>query len=220
MIQIKRGKTESWRKNKVKLAAGQPGYDKDKHKIKIGDGEKTWSELPYASGLSAEEILDSEAAAKARNKLDKDDITVLTYGAEAPSKNTVGQLYLQYYDAEPEADYVVEAGINNGWSYHKWKSGLATCFGVFEITTPIQTVINNNLYQNSADIKKISYPFTFKTAPCEVASVQSPGGLVWLSTTKGFNTASNTAVYSILSADKLTNSATYRISIRAEGFWR
>jgi hypothetical protein len=56
MIQFKRGSTASWRKNKVKLAAGQPGYDKDKHKLKIGDGESTWAELPYISGLSNEEI--------------------------------------------------------------------------------------------------------------------------------------------------------------------
>ena len=44
MIQLKRGKTDSWRKNRTKLSAGQPGYDKEKHKIKVGDGEHTWND--------------------------------------------------------------------------------------------------------------------------------------------------------------------------------
>ena len=57
MIQIKRGKTKNWRKLKKVLAVGQPGYDKNKHKLKVGDGETLWKELPYASGLFAEEIL-------------------------------------------------------------------------------------------------------------------------------------------------------------------
>jgi hypothetical protein len=35
MIQFKRGKTSSWYSQKTPLAEGQPGYDKDKHKIKI-----------------------------------------------------------------------------------------------------------------------------------------------------------------------------------------
>ena len=38
MIQIKRGTTKNWRKYNLRLLAGQPGYDKDKQKIKIGDG--------------------------------------------------------------------------------------------------------------------------------------------------------------------------------------
>ena len=163
MIQIRRGKTASWLKNKTKLAAGQPGYDKDKHKIKIGDGEKSWAELPYASGLSSEEILNAEDAAYNRYKLDPQDITLFTYGTENPGKNTVGKVYLQYYDSDPEVDYVVAAGIDSGWSYQKWKSGIATCSGIFDFSTSVQTAIGTTgLYQNSTDMKRIDYPFTFK----------------------------------------------------------
>jgi hypothetical protein len=221
MIQIKRGKTNSWRKNKIKLADGQPGYDKDKHKIKIGDGKKTWSELPYASGISATEVFDSEKNAKAKYKLDKEDTTIITYGTGSPDKNTVGQVYLQYYDTEPEVDYVVATGISNGWSYQKWQSGIATCSRVFDVNTSIQTAIDDRgLYQNSSSISKIDYPFVFQTAPNEVASVQSQGSLVWLAAAKGFNTNRHSAAYNILSADKITTTATYRISIQVEGFWK
>jgi hypothetical protein len=85
----------------------------------------------------------------------------------------------------------------------------------------VQTAIDaSNLYQNSTDIKKIEYPFAFKDVPSELATIQSPGNLVWLAAAKDLNTKTHTATYSIISADKLTNSATYRISIKVEGRWR
>ena len=113
MIQFKRGKTANWRKTKQPLAAGQPGYDKDKHKIKIGDGESDWQELPYASGLFREEIISSEEEAKKTHNpilsaLGIDESPIFTYGEEFPDENTIGQVYLQHYDAEPEVDYIVE----------------------------------------------------------------------------------------------------------------
>jgi hypothetical protein len=227
MIQIKRGSTKSWLKQKEPLAEGQPGYDKDTHKIKIGDGKKSWLELPDASGISLSEMLSSEEAAKARRAallllsplaalLDN---PVITYGEDDPDNNTLGQLYLQIYDDEPEVDYVVDSGISNGWSYKKWKSGFVSCSRAVEISTTIQTAIDDSkLYKNTTEINKIKYPFTFKEAPSELASVQSPGGLVWLAASKGLNTTTQTAAYNILSADKLTNTATYRISLKVEGF--
>lgn len=220
MIQIKRGKTKSWRGVSKPLAPGQPGFDKDKNKIKIGDGEHAWKDLPYASGLSAEEILFDEAEAKKKYKLDSEDKTLITYGTKAPDKNTIGTVYLQYYDAEPEVDYVVSTGINQGWRYQKWKSGLATCSKTFDFSTPIQIAIGEtNLYQNNIVMSSIAYPFEFKNTPSEVATLQSPGGFVWLATSKGLNTTTNSASYNIISPDQLNN-ATYKISIHIEGFWK
>lgn len=46
MIKIKRGSTENWDTINPILEAGQPGYDKNTHKLKIGDGITKWSELP------------------------------------------------------------------------------------------------------------------------------------------------------------------------------
>jgi hypothetical protein len=220
MIQLRRGKTESWRKAKEPLAPGQPGYDKDKHKIKIGDGENSWAELEYASGLSDKGVLDSEESAKKKLKDDSKDVTVITYGTEAPNKDTVGQHYLQHYEADPEVDYVVSAGINQGWTYQKWKSGIAKCFITFSFNTTLQSSLGNGtLYQNSTAIPKLKYPFEFKDVPSETSSIQSPGGLVWLAAAKGLNTTGESAGYAIISPDKLNN-AIYNISIQVEGFWR
>ena len=218
MIQFKRGETKSWRKQTKPLAAGQPGYDKNKHKLKIGDGKSSWSALPYASGLSAEEILDSEEHAKAK-KLDSEDTIIITYGTEKPNDDTVGQIYLQHYEAEPEVDYVVSSGVDGIWSYQKWNSGVAKCFGTFDHATQIQSAIGSVLYQNSVEMQKFNYPFTFKTAPSETAMVQSPGGLVWLAAAKGLNTTKQTATYKIVSPDKINN-AVYKVSIQVEGRWK
>lgn len=143
MIQIKRGKTGQWLTLGTPLAAGQPGYDKDKNKIKIGDGTNPWIELPYATGLNKEEILSPEEgengasrrfeeawnalgtalgwlgladkAQELRNKVMNDSPAVITYGTKSPSDSTLGRLYLQEYDSTyPEADYITECGCGAG----------------------------------------------------------------------------------------------------------
>jgi hypothetical protein len=220
MIQIKRGSKNNWLALKKPLAAGQPGYDKDKHKIKIGNGKDLWSSLPYASGLFAKEIFNSEADAKERNKTDNSDTTIITYGTDSPDKNTIGQLYLQYYDTDPEADYVVSSGVDREWTYQKWNSGIARCCGTFKFSTTVQSIIGESLYQSSSYMDKIDYPFSFKDIPNEYASVQSPGGVVWLAGCKNLNTTKQTATYTIVSPEKQSNTAEYKVTIQVEGFWK
>jgi hypothetical protein len=218
MIQFRRGSTRSWRNNSTKLAAGQPGYDKEKHKIKVGDGESSWSELPYVGGLSAREILDSEAAAKTKRNKDSEDLTLFTYGTEAPDSNTVGQVYLQEYDAEPEVDYIISSGVTGIWTYQVWKSGIAKCWGRITLETDIQTAFDNTwLYHNSTNMSSSTYPITFASAPSETATVQSPGGITWLAS-KTLNTTQASGTYNIVSPDKQSNRATYYISLQVEGF--
>jgi hypothetical protein len=220
MIQFRRGTTKSWRDAKTKLASGQPGYDKDKHKIKIGDGETLWKDLPYASGISVKEVLDSEASAKARSKQDGEDKTIITYGTDAPNKDTIGQIYLQHYDAEAEADYIVKSGIYGIWTYQQWKSGIAKCFGTFSIYTSVQTAIEGtSLFQDNNKVKNIEYPISFKDVPTETATLHSPGGVAWLAS-KGKNTKKTSGIYTILSPDEQVTNANYSISLHVEGFWK
>ena len=219
MIQFRRGKTKSWRDTKIKLAAGQPGYDKEKHKIKIGDGETLWKDLPYATGLFTKEILDSEQNAKNKYKNDSEDTTLITYGTESPNKDTVGQLYLQQYDTEPEVDYIVSSFIDGIWTCQKWKSGIAKCWGTLELTTDIQNEFEGTLIFHDNKMKSIKYPITFKEVPSEIATVQSPGGIAWLAS-KSKNTKSTSGVYIIVSPDKQLTNAAYNISLHVEGFWR
>lgn len=46
-FQLRRGQKKVWEKNNPLLAAGEPGYELDTHKVKIGDGSSLWKDLPY-----------------------------------------------------------------------------------------------------------------------------------------------------------------------------
>lgn len=213
MIQLRRGSTKSWlNKNTPILADGQPGYDKEKHKIKVGDGKTTWSDLPYASGLTSEEILRSESDAKKYK-----EEALITYGETTPDKNTIGNIYLQYYDTEPEVDYVIASGVSNIWTYQVFKSGIAKCWGRLPITTAVQNSVGNGmLFNNETMMSSVSYPFTFDNYPVETVSlISAKNKIAWLAGLTP-NTESVSGVYTILSFDKHT-SATYYLALNVEG---
>ena len=211
MIQFRRGSTKSWNKTKIKLASGQPGYDKDKHKIKVGDGETSWADLPYASGLSTKEILDSEQSAKARHNLDAEDTTLITYGTETPNEQTVGALYLQ----QSTADCVIEAGVTEGWIYQIYASGIMKCYSMFKVTLDIiDNIEGTGLYCSNGSFNR-NYPKAFKNPPSEAVSVQSARGLAWLAS-KSVNTASSSGAYTVISTTS-SNNTEYTISIQVVG---
>lgn len=49
MVKLKRGESSSWTSGNPVLQAGQPGYEIDNHRLKIGDGISNWNELDYIS---------------------------------------------------------------------------------------------------------------------------------------------------------------------------
>ena len=44
---FKRGKAASWAEKNVLLGPGEPGFEIDTGRLKIGDGIRTWNDLPY-----------------------------------------------------------------------------------------------------------------------------------------------------------------------------
>ena len=46
-IQLKRGSSQAWEKLNVILEVGEPGFEKDTGRLKIGDGFTPWNELQY-----------------------------------------------------------------------------------------------------------------------------------------------------------------------------
>ena len=47
---LRRGTSEAWSRVNPTLADGEPGFEKDTNKLKIGDGSKAWNDLPYFGG--------------------------------------------------------------------------------------------------------------------------------------------------------------------------
>lgn len=50
ILRLQRGTAADWIELDPILRSGEPGYEEDTGKFKIGDGESAWTELPYASG--------------------------------------------------------------------------------------------------------------------------------------------------------------------------
>lgn len=44
-FQFKRGLSSAWSKNNPVLAAGEPGFETDTGKLKIGNGTTAWNDL-------------------------------------------------------------------------------------------------------------------------------------------------------------------------------
>jgi len=47
-IKLKRGNASDWTSQNITLASGEPGYELDTGRLKIGDGLTAWSGLPYS----------------------------------------------------------------------------------------------------------------------------------------------------------------------------
>lgn len=55
-FKLKRGTAAKWLENNPILAEGEPGFELDTNKLKIGDGITSWRNLPYIVDVDLEEF--------------------------------------------------------------------------------------------------------------------------------------------------------------------
>ena len=61
-FKLKRGTAARWQELNLVLSAGEPGFELDTYRLKIGDGETAWNDLPYigvGSGGGGDIIVDT-----------------------------------------------------------------------------------------------------------------------------------------------------------------
>jgi hypothetical protein len=220
MIKIKRGSSKNWSKLTTPLADGQPGYDRESGQLKIGDGKTPWKDLPDAGGLRANKIFSSEADAKAIKAEDKQYSAIITFGKDDPDENTVGQLYLQQLDIEPEADRIISWGVNRGWTYRKWRSGIAECWCRYELTTSLNTSLDDSaLFFNDTLMRELEYPISFTELPVETVTLQCGSAGVLLVTSSA-NSTDKSASYRLASFVKTTEARKFYFMFHVTGYWR
>lgn len=44
---LRRGTAAAWKENNILLQNGEPGFETDTNRLKIGDGKTRWNKLPY-----------------------------------------------------------------------------------------------------------------------------------------------------------------------------
>ena len=49
-FQFRRGNASVWERNNPVLQRGEPGFEIDTYKLKVGDGVTMWNDLPYVGG--------------------------------------------------------------------------------------------------------------------------------------------------------------------------
>lgn len=56
-IQLRRGTAAQWTASNPVLAAGEPAFESDTGKFKIGNGSSAWTALTYAGGAEGADVL-------------------------------------------------------------------------------------------------------------------------------------------------------------------
>jgi hypothetical protein len=52
-IQLRRDTATAWGSSSRILKDGEPGYERDTNRLKVGDGASSWTDLPYAFPINA-----------------------------------------------------------------------------------------------------------------------------------------------------------------------
>lgn len=102
-------------------------------------------------------------------------------------------------------DFVVEEGTSGIWTYKKWNSGIAECWG-------FSNVESNAYASGGAKNIVVSYPFEFATAPNVLASGYISGNI---QTEIGFTQSGLTQAQTYL-----INRATTAITATGGVYWR
>lgn len=124
-------------------------------------------------------------------------------------------------DSNNTADYVVGQGTSGIWTYRKWNSGLAECWGIYTMTSAC-TKAWGALYYSDTLAPRINYPFTFTSRPQETVFCRGDSVSAWAYPEGGgigMNTTTQTAQYGFLRPTTMT-AAQVRYEYTVVGKWK
>lgn len=114
------------------------------------------------------------------------------------------------------ADYIVEQGTSGIWTYRKWNSGIAECWGYWTTTSTFPNAFGG-AYE-SADSLKENLPsgLFIEVAPLFSGSVSTSNG-AWLENPRASTTGVSTYVLNIV---KQTSAIEVGIYAKVTGRWK
>lgn len=90
-FQFKRGSAPKWQELNLILAPGEPGYEVDTNRLKIGDGSTPWNELPYftggGGGSPADIVVDTSLSTTSNNPIANKAVAIALETLEAKIPN-------------------------------------------------------------------------------------------------------------------------------------
>lgn len=125
-------------------------------------------------------------------------------------KATVGSLTV---GGTSVADFVVEKGTSGIWTYRKWQSGIAECWGIAMATATTMTAFDRVYYFDT----EVSFPSSFFTSiqNVQATAYSSSGGLYWASP---YNFSNLKTTVRVISGDSQARSCDIWYSIK--GKWK
>ena len=86
VIKLRRGTAAEWQTANELLQLGEPGYEKDTNKLKIGDGVTLWNDLDYVAGGSSQHINTSSIEITGNTYYAGESITVYQIDSTTPNR--------------------------------------------------------------------------------------------------------------------------------------
>lgn len=111
-IRLKRGTSSSWSRVNPVLLEGEPGFEKDTNKLKIGNGIAAWNDLPYLNGTFDLQNYQGKTIVIKNNKLQLSKFDEAKIG-QVPSKSS--QDDLEWIDIPTEISYNEAKELIQSW---------------------------------------------------------------------------------------------------------
>lgn len=169
-IKVRVGTTEQWTSAQKALAAGELGYDTEKHELRIGDGTTLWSKLPLVNDATITAVIDGKYISEVKEGTGDGQISVTKNGSTV-QVNVHGLKSAAYTDT---TDYATKAqGDKADTAVQKVIVGTQELEGT-EITIDTETLLTDlgvdpDNYLTSADIATGTNNGTIKVKGADVA---------------------------------------------------
>lgn len=115
-------------------------------------------------------------------------------------------------------DYVVQRGTSGIWTYEKWQSGKAVCWGRTQVVTANISYAWGNIYAQGELISPKEFPFTFKDVPIVTHQPSTTDGNYWTYTGQPGTTTTHTPSIGVARATSHTITAS--IDFYVIGKWK
>lgn len=127
---------------------------------------------------------------------------------------TLTQEYIN--DKTQIADYIIEQGTTDGWTYEKWASGKAVCWCTVSKETAETSVVDTYLSFN------IALPFTFVSRiPALITGSKNAWAFYsWYDNASGTNALSKVIPVAYYHTSNLPSGSTVSIAIEIRGTWK
>lgn len=119
------------------------------------------------------------------------------------------------------ANFVIEEGTLDGWTYRRWSNGIAECWKSLEHSTTMNTAWGA-LYCGTTLMERQSYPIVFVERPKEYVSLMAGGNAGWLtpeSGGRGINGPYASAIYNVVRPNSSAATTKFYFNFYVVGRW-